>query len=321
MTGPLLSRIATALAVVALPLGMLSIWLAAYVGDTERYVATVGPLADDPAVKRAAVDYLERETLAVLSPGDQLGSTLRTLDLSCIGVDAGLLGGIADLASAFLEGTPLGGSIREQIEPQLRATVRQAITQAVESPTFAAVWVDANRQAHREVLAALEDKPSPGSGADEILIPLTRISQMVTGLLPCPNLITPATVEQIRSSLTLVNTEDLRAAHPGYQVLQTLRWVLPVLFVLGVAAGLLLAGSWRRRLWQLGLGFVIGMGALELALVLIKRTITSAGVDEEILGAVWRALTESLHLTALAVAVVSAVVGAAAWFLTRSQDS
>lgn len=314
MSGSWVGRIAAAVAVVALPLGMLSIWIGAYVGDTDRYVRTVAPLADDPAVKKAAVDYLERETMAVLSSGDQLGSTLRTLDLSCIGVDAGLLAGIADLANAFLEGTPLGNTIREQVDPQIRATVRRAISQAVESDTFAQVWVDANRQAHREVLAALEDRPAPAGGSDAILIPLTRISQMITGLVPCPDLVTDETVEQIRSSLTLVDANELRDAHTGYQVLKALRWLLPVLFVLGVLGAVLASGSRRRTGWQLALGFLVGMGALQLALVAIKAAITSQGIDQEIFDAIWGALTHSLHVSMLVVAVLSAVGGGVAWF-------
>ena len=63
----LVVRIATALAAVALPLGLLSGWVSAYVGDTDRYVDTVRPLAHDGAVKAAAVDYLDRAAATALA--------------------------------------------------------------------------------------------------------------------------------------------------------------------------------------------------------------------------------------------------------------
>lgn len=308
------SRIAAAVAVVALPLGMLSIWIAAYVGDTERYVATVAPLAQEPEVKAAVVAVLERETLQVLNSSEQLGATLRTLDLSCIGVDSSLLGGFADLANAFLGGTALGNTIRDQIEPQIAATVRRGITEAVASGTFERAWVAANRQAHRSVLAALEDRPAPANPTDQVLLPLTEVSAMVSGFIACPNLITPETARQIQSYLTLVDTDGLRAAHPAYQALQALRWVLPVLFVLGLLGALLTSVDRRRTGWQLGVGFVLGMGLLQLALVATKRSISSRGIDEEIFDAVWGALVHSLEVSMIVVAVVSAIGAVGLWF-------
>lgn len=321
MQNPWVCRIATALAIVALPLGMLSVWIGAYVGDTDRYVRTVAPLAADPEVKKATVDFLERETMAVLLSGDEFGDTLRTLDLSCIGVDAAFLGGVADLANAFLTGTALGNVIREQIEPQVRLTVHEAITQAVESDTFAQAWVAANRQAHREVLAALEDVAAPDSPAEEVLLPLAEVSAMISGFIACPNLITPETLAQIRSSLALVDADELRGAHTGYQVLKALRWVLPVLFVLGLLVAVLSSGSRRRTGWQLALGFLLGMGVLQLGLIGIKATITAQGVDQDIFDAIWGSLTRALTVSMVVIAVTSAVVAGVLWFRASPSPS
>ena len=63
-------------AAVLLPLSIASVWAHEVVSDTDRYVETVTPLADDDAVKAAAVEELQRGALqlaagsgATLPPG------------------------------------------------------------------------------------------------------------------------------------------------------------------------------------------------------------------------------------------------------------
>ena len=61
-------------AAVLLPLGILSVWVDGVVSDTDTYVDTVTPLADDDAVKAAAIKELQREALqAVAESGVSLG--------------------------------------------------------------------------------------------------------------------------------------------------------------------------------------------------------------------------------------------------------
>jgi len=54
------------LAAVLLPLGLLSVWVHTVVSDTDTYVATVTPLADDEQVQAAAVDEVERAAVRLL---------------------------------------------------------------------------------------------------------------------------------------------------------------------------------------------------------------------------------------------------------------
>jgi hypothetical protein len=54
------------LAAVLLPLSLLSVWVHDVVSDTDTYVETVTPLADDEVVQAAAVTELEREVMQLL---------------------------------------------------------------------------------------------------------------------------------------------------------------------------------------------------------------------------------------------------------------
>src|SRR5437773_1865835 len=47
----------------AAPLAVTAIWVDSEVRDTERYVATVAPLAHDPAIQQALTDRITQETV------------------------------------------------------------------------------------------------------------------------------------------------------------------------------------------------------------------------------------------------------------------
>jgi hypothetical protein len=55
---PILGGLLATLAILLLPLAALSTWTATVVGDTDAYVDTVAPLAEDPVVQDAAADRM-----------------------------------------------------------------------------------------------------------------------------------------------------------------------------------------------------------------------------------------------------------------------
>ncbi len=61
-----LAGVAGLLAAVLLPLSLLSVWVHGVVSDTDTYVKTVTPLADDEVVQAAAVEELDRATMQFL---------------------------------------------------------------------------------------------------------------------------------------------------------------------------------------------------------------------------------------------------------------
>ena len=61
------ASLAGLLAAVLLPLSIASVWVHGVVSDTDRYVETVTPLADDDVVKAAAVKELQRKALQLVA--------------------------------------------------------------------------------------------------------------------------------------------------------------------------------------------------------------------------------------------------------------
>ncbi|MFF1258645.1 MULTISPECIES: hypothetical protein [unclassified Streptomyces] len=64
-----LSVVLLALACLLVPLGTLSVWARYEVGDSDRYVATMAPLAAEPAVRGAVADAVTNGIVAQLDAG------------------------------------------------------------------------------------------------------------------------------------------------------------------------------------------------------------------------------------------------------------
>lgn len=118
MTRVALAAFLVVLSTVLVPVGVVSTWLSLRVDDTDKYVETVAPLADDEElrdalaeqVSAAAVGTLERRVPAALLP-DSLGTV-----------------------------------------------VRAAADRVVENDGFPEFWRKANAKAHREFLAIVHDR-------------------------------------------------------------------------------------------------------------------------------------------------------------------
>ncbi|MFE7517089.1 hypothetical protein ACFU8I_38555, partial [Streptomyces sp. NPDC057540] len=124
---------------VLVPLGIVASWTSSIVGDTNRYVQTVAPLADDPDVQAAVAT---RVTNAVMEH----------IDLPS------LLEGVAPdqrpLAAKALG--KLGGSL----ESAVKSFVHERAQDVVASSAFETIWTDANRAIHTSLDRAL-------TGSDE----------------------------------------------------------------------------------------------------------------------------------------------------------
>ncbi|MGW7132189.1 hypothetical protein ACWGIA_28165, partial [Streptomyces bobili] len=120
-------------------LSVIAVWANSIVRDTDRYVATVGPLASDPDVRKAVTD---RVTNVVLGQID---------------VDA-LVGQLQDAVSE--KGVPpkaaqLVGNLDAPITSGLEQLVAGTVERVVSSSAFETVWVESNRKVHSAVDKAL----------------------------------------------------------------------------------------------------------------------------------------------------------------------
>jgi hypothetical protein len=141
------------LAVLLFALAVPGVWVRRTIGDTDRYVATVAPLAREPAVQ----DYLAR--------------TVTTQVFTALDVES-------RLSSALTERAPRLVFLTGPITDAVRGFVEEKVRELFGTEAFAEYWERANRFVHEQVIAALR-----GEGETLTLVE----GQVVLNLLPLVN--------------------------------------------------------------------------------------------------------------------------------------
>ena len=121
------------------PLSVAAIWTRNQVTNTERYIATVTPLASDPAIQNAIADQITAQVFTYI---DVQGLTNQAVDaLAERGLNPTLETQLRALAVPIANG--------------VQSFTRSQVGKVVESDAFADAWVQANRVAHTELVRAL----------------------------------------------------------------------------------------------------------------------------------------------------------------------
>jgi len=250
------------------PLAGVAVWAKNQVTDTDRYVATVAPLAEDPAIQQALADQI---TAQIFTHIDIQGLTTQT-------VDALAARGLPPQLATQLQG--LAGPITTGIQ----GFVGTQVDKIVQSQAFADAWVQANRLAHDALVKALTGE---GGGAvtvenDTVSIDLAPLIQTVKQRLVAQGFTIAERIPAVDASFVLFRSADLTRARSGFNLLTTLGNWLPVIALLLLALGVYVAKDHRRALVGAGLGVAAGMLALALALA-VFRSIYLNGVPADVL--------------------------------------
>jgi hypothetical protein len=231
---------------ILLPLAGLTLWTRNQLLDTDRYVATVAPLASDPAIQDAAVARLT-------------ATVLEAVDFESIAAER-----LPDNAQ------PLAAPIAAGAE-QL---VRELADRAVHSDQFQTVWNEANRKGHETMVAALtgEGGTAVETANGQVVLKFGPLAENVlqslqqrTGL----DLGSRVPAERLNASFVLVQSDDLANVQTAVRWLDRLTWLLAIA-VIGSLAGAVLAATSRRRGirrsgWAITMASAVMLAALAVA--------------------------------------------------------
>lgn len=293
----LLAVILILLACLLTPLAVVSSWTKGELTDTDRYVATVTPLAKDPAVQAAVTD---RVTTAVMQhlPINSLLDDIAPADRPLVGAALGRLG------NTLTDG--------------LTSFVHTQVGNVVAGDAFVTVWVAVNRNAHAAVDRLLTGE---GGGAVQIqgnavTLDLAPVIDQVKTRLVAAGLGVAARIPEVHTSFTLVQSDTITKAQTGLRLLQLVGFWLPVLVLVLAVAGVLLAARRRRAAVTAAFGVAAGAAVLGIALSLVRAVYLDklpAGVDQAAAGAVFDALVHHLRVTVRAVLVLGVLVALGTW--------
>ncbi|MCZ4498845.1 MAG: hypothetical protein JWQ74_1398 [Marmoricola sp.] len=296
------SLVLLVIATLLLPCARLSSWVSAIVTDTNRYVATVEPLATDPVLQAAAERELERAALRLID-----------FDRQKAGVEALIDGRVA--SPILRQGVRVLTTVaREQAEELVRTTVRKV----VQSPYFAEAWRDANRSAHAQLVAVLEGNTRSLVGADgRVSIELSTVLGTVAAALEKDGLVNPDRIPEIEASFPLMKADDLTTARSVYRALDVAGFWLSMLWALTVAASVLLARQRRKRVASIAWASAAAAISVGLLLGWLRARLGHGLADPTIFHSVWDIVIVDLRRAVRTILLLSALALAAVWLIRR----
>ncbi|MDR6976398.1 hypothetical protein J2X68_003086 [Streptomyces sp. 3330] len=279
------------------PLGVVAAWTSSIVGDTDRYVDTVRPLASDKDVQNAAAT---RVTNAVMD----------RLDLTALLQDA------APAQRPLLEKAL--GRLGPSLESAVSSFVHDKAQAVVASDAFEKIWTDANRRVHSAVEKALTGS---GGGAvkienDTVTVDLAPVIDEVKQRLVDSGMTVAGKIPEIHTNFTVIRSEDIGKVKTYFRLLELAGFWLPVVAVLLVAAGVLLSTHRRRVLIVAALCFAFATLLLGVALTVFRVIYLDAlpaGVSQPAAGSVYDTLTRFLRTSVRSVVALGVVIALAAW--------
>jgi hypothetical protein len=294
------------IACVLAPLSVVSVWASTVVSDTEQYVETVAPVADNPDVQAALADQV---TAAIMDNLDVEGLTTQALDA---------LAQLEQMPPRIAAALP---ALATPLTQGIESFVRTQTGNLMASDQFAAVWAQANEVAHNQVVNLLEGNEGGAISAqdDAITLNLAPIIAEVKARLVDQGFALAGKIPEIDKSFTLVQSGGITKAQTAYSFLNTLGVWLPIIAVALFAAGVFLAHDRRRALMRGALGVTAAMVLLGVGLLIVRTLYvetTPAGIlTAESAGNVFDTLIRFLRTGLRAVAVLGLLVALAA-FLT-----
>jgi hypothetical protein len=234
------SRVRGIVAIVVITLGAVlspvavdAIWARNLALDTDRFVAQLGPLADDPEIQQAIVETISVDLLDAIDLKTEIEEALPE-DLSLLAL-------------------PVDAAIRQLVE--------QIATKIVESDQFSAAWNELLEVSHSTVVALLTGETDVVNATEGVVsLDLSSIRGDVVGALQetgvgvFDNLDTDKDV-----SMEIFESDALASAQGFVRLLDTLAWVFPLVMLGLFALGIAIANNRRRAVLGVGVGMTIAM--------------------------------------------------------------
>ncbi|MFZ0324559.1 MAG: hypothetical protein WAN48_10555 [Actinomycetes bacterium] len=217
------------------PVSIAAIWTRNEVFNTDVYVETITPLADDPAVINAVADAVTKAMFARIDVQQVLQQELPP-----------------QLAFA-------AGPIASTVESQTNGLV----VKALETPQFQQAWISVNTAAHEALVKFLTGDTSAAVSVQngQLVLDIGPIVSQVRQQLIDQGVSIASKIPDVSTSIVLpiANVDAIVKARQVASTFHTLSYVLPILGLLFFALAVYLARDRRRAL--IWVGFLLAAGA------------------------------------------------------------
>lgn len=304
---PVVAGLLVTVAALLAPLSVLATWASGQVGETDRYLETVAPLASDPAVQEAIAVRIETVVFGYLDP-DAITDEL---------VDALTARRLPATAEATLRAAsgPLAAGIRNFVSEKIRALVQ--------SDAFEQAWIEANRTAHEDLVSALTGDGNGTVAVDRgtVSINLAVLIGTLKGQLSDAGFGLAERIPEVPATFTILESADLAKVQTGLGILDDLALWLPFIGLGLVAVAVLIARDRRRMLMAAGLAVAASMLALGAALNIIRPFYLNALPASSSIaaaGAIYDQLVSFIRFALRGLLVMAVTVAVIAWLSAKS---
>ncbi|WP_230210313.1 hypothetical protein [Streptomyces kaniharaensis] len=289
-------------------LAVLSTWIADTVTDTDRFVATMGPLASNPDVQKAVSSRITNVVV------QQIDVPSLVNQLSQVATQAGVPPQAASLI----------GSLSGPIGSGLTSLIGTVVNKVVASDAFATVWTNGLRAAHSSIEKALTGQ---GGGAiqlsnNEVMIDVGPAVDKIKTQLVESGFGLAAKIPEVHTSITVFASSDIAKIRTYFRLLEILGNWLPVIAVLIAAGGVYLAVNRRRALIGTAIGVAVAMLVLGIAVAVFRSFFLDhlpSTASPGAAGAVYDALVHYLRKAVRSVGALAVLVALGAFFIGPSR--
>jgi hypothetical protein len=211
--------------------------------DTNTYVATVGPLASDPAIQSAVANRVSEQLIKKVNVQQRVSEALPQ-------------------KAKFLAAPIASG---------LESLTHQITLKFVQSSAFKKLWVTINERAHKQVVSLLTGDKSGVLTSDrgKVSLDLGNVEAKVKQALDKKGITIFDKVPTANgTSFVLFQSDQLTKLQGLIRMLNRLAYLLPILGVACFAGGILLTENRRRGLVRAAIALALGMGALLVGVAL-----------------------------------------------------
>ena len=285
------------------PVAVISAWARLELVDTERFVATFAPLAEEPAVQSFIGDQVTaaiEEQVDIPTLTSDLFDGIRALDLPPR----------AEQALGLLEGPATQG---------LQSLVSGIVDRVVESPAFADVWATALRVSHRQFIAAIQGGPDAALTIEDgaIAVQLGPIIEAVKQRLDEQGVGFAASIPVIEKSIVVAQDDSIALVQTVYRLAVAAGTWLPWIALALLVAGVLIA---RRRVaalvWTAGglaLSMLVLASGIGIGRAYFLSSVSPSVMPSDTAIALYDGLLELMLSTILAIFVLALFVAVIAW--------
>lgn len=301
------------LATILTPPAILAAWAKGVIVDEDTFVATLGPLAQDPAIQDEITEQVSAIIVEQLDVDSLVGDTfdgLASLDLP------------GDAKAALI-------LLRDPAAQGAKTLIRGSVSALVETETFNGVWRSVLITSHRAFVTVAGGSVGGGTitldDQGYVALHLGPVIDEAKAAMIADGFALAERIPNVDTTIILARSEALGYVGTVYHLARAVGWLFPLGVMALFIGGIALSRNRRKGVIGSGVGLAIGAGvtlaALQTTQLVVAVQAGNIGVTPAALSAFFAYLVSGLREISSVLVVIGLVLIATGWLTGRSSTA